>query len=179
MEEINLIRQRMLKGLIKPISAFVDMSEESVVERKEGEEWEEDGKKWIMSNGVPKKINIITKNIINDLFCPKCKKYLKTDVDVKLIKVSNMCSKCVAEFETTLKKEGKFEEFQKNEINKNIDYDIKCLQEELEAFLTMPLRKKHINDAGQELDIEFMDDRQVAIQKVEKKIEQLMKMKII
>jgi hypothetical protein len=165
-----------MRDLIKTPKIYITLNKKV---RKENETWEEDGKRWIHKNGVTKRDTILQEfSSTVPLFCPKCKSKFHHDNDIVMYKIHSMCMKCVAEFETQLRIEGKFEQYQKDMINKNIDYDIDRLKKELEYFLQTPLSNIRYNDAGQKEETIIEDDREVAIKNVNKKLQYLESLKI-
>ncbi|MBX6361018.1 MAG: hypothetical protein IRZ03_13165 [Acidobacterium ailaaui] len=64
------------------------------------------------------------------LFCPKCGNVMKNDnVTISLYKIHGMCIDCVTEEETKLKAEGKWEEYEKEMIKRNVETTKKMLYE--------------------------------------------------
>lgn len=94
------------------------------VERKEGEVWEEDGRKWTIKNGVKQnisKMQEIRKMGTFPVFCPKCKKKMSDRYDKPIYNVNRHCFDCQLKFESKLKLEGKFTQYQKTIHNSEID----------------------------------------------------------
>ena len=54
-------------------------------------------------------------------FCPKCKKVMKNRNDKPFYNIHKMCFNCVIDFEHDLKKQGKWEEYQRNVKNNELD----------------------------------------------------------
>ena len=95
---------------------------------KEGDVWEEDGRKWTIKNGVKQnvtKLDSLKKLVIPPLFCPNCKKQMKKRMDSDYYKVHRKCYDCVVYFETMLRKQGLFENYRKALHNKNLDAFLK------------------------------------------------------
>jgi bacterioferritin-associated ferredoxin len=94
----------------------------------EGDIWEEDGRKWTIKNGIKQnitKFDEIKKLHVLPLVCPKCFKLMKTHIDKPFYNIHKMCLNCVAEFETKIKVEGKWEEYENSIHNQEIDNLIK------------------------------------------------------
>lgn len=90
------------------------------IERKEGDIWEENGKQWTIKNGIKQtitKLDTVRKQVTLPLMCPKCKNSMVNRLDKIMYPIHNMCFDCVIDYETELKRLGKFEEYQSN-INK-------------------------------------------------------------
>tara|TARA_B100000530_G_C15933881_1_gene478177 strand:+ start:894 stop:1460 length:567 start_codon:yes stop_codon:yes gene_type:complete len=120
------------------------------VDRKEGDIWEEDGRKWTIKNGIKQNITKLDKakrahNV--PLFCPNCKKQMKLEADKSLYKIHQKCLSCVAEMETKLKKEGKFIEYRKNINNNEIDNKIKDFKNYVKDRLSQS-NDQFISEAG-------------------------------
>ena len=113
------------------------------IERKEGDVWEEHGKKWTIKNGLKQTVtrfDSIKKQIFAPITCPKCNKPMtKGHIDKYMFSIHKMCSNCVIEYETKLKYEGKFEEYTKDIIKQGIVYHIK----EMENILLELLMEQH------------------------------------
>ena len=84
------------------------------VDRKEGDIWEEDGKKWILKNGIKQTVtrfDSLKKAINLPIACPKCSKGMKTTtLNKKMWPIHKMCFDCVITMETELKRTGGYEE---------------------------------------------------------------------
>lgn len=105
------------------------------IKYEEGNIWEENGKTWTIKNGIKQtisKLDGFRKMDSLPLVCPKCNKPLKNHkLNRTMYSVHKMCADCVISMETELKREGKFEEYQK-QINKSgMEYHLK----EAEAVL--------------------------------------------
>ena len=90
----------------------------------EGDIWEADGRTWTIKDGIKQNITKLDKakkahNM--PLFCPKCKKVMKKRNDKVFYNIHKMCFDCVIDFEAQLRKEGKWEEYQRKIKNDEID----------------------------------------------------------
>lgn len=95
---------------------------------KEGDIWEENGRKWTIKDGIKQnitKLDKAKKTHLVPLFCPNCKKPMKKHFDKDYYNIYRMCFDCVIDFEHNLKKLGLWEEYEKNIINSDIDGFIK------------------------------------------------------
>jgi hypothetical protein len=101
----------------------------------ENEIWEENGKTWTIKNGIKQtvsKLDGFRKMDSLPLTCPKCQKPLKNHkLNRTMYSVHKMCADCVISMETELKREGKFEEYQKQINKRGMEYHLK----EAEAVL--------------------------------------------
>ncbi len=95
---------------------------------KEGDVWEEDGRKWTIKNGVKQnitKMDKFKKMGKMPLFCPECGTLMKKHLDKKVYPAYQKCFDCVVDYEAQLKKEGKakkyFEELRNAHIQSAMD----------------------------------------------------------
>jgi hypothetical protein len=106
---------------------------------KEGDTWEEDGKKWTIRNGIKQSITKLDKfkKILHfPLCCPKCTKPMKAnEVNKKIYSIHGMCLDCSIEMESKLKLEGKYEEYERNIINNNKNASLEEFERALESWL--------------------------------------------
>ena len=90
----------------------------------EGDIWEEDGRKWTIKNGIKQNITKLDgakHSVILPLFCPKCSKSMKPHLDKQWFIVNGHCYNCQVDYEFQLRKEGKFEEMEKQVINDHLE----------------------------------------------------------
>ena len=107
-------------------------------DHKEGDIWEENGKKWTIKDGIKQtytKLDNVKKEAILPLFCPNCKSLMKKRNDSKMYKIHKMCFDCVIDMEIQLRKDGKWEEYQRNIKNNEIDNRIKEFKTYIEERL--------------------------------------------
>jgi hypothetical protein len=108
----------------------------------EGDIWEENGKTWTISNGIKQtvtkhdKLKILTEF---PLVCPNCNKPMKDHpLNRKMYRIHSKCSDCVIEYETKLRVEGKYEEYEKNLLNLNKNISVNDAEQMFEDFLNNP-----------------------------------------
>lgn len=108
-------------------------------DHKEGDIWEERGKKWTIKNGIKQsitKIDSIKKMIVMPITCPNCKKHIKTDlVNKKMYAIHKMCLNCVVDMETKIKLDGKWEDYKSNIINNNKNASLHDFEMALESWM--------------------------------------------
>lgn len=95
---------------------------------KEGDIWEADGRTWTIKDGIKQnitKLDKAKKAHVMPLLCPKCKKVMKNRNDKPFYNIHKMCFNCVIDFEHELRKTGKWEEYERNIKNNEIDNKIK------------------------------------------------------
>lgn len=104
----------------------------TTIERKDGEIWEENGKQWIYQNGIKQtltKFDELKQLIILPLVCPKCDKPMSTSTsNKKLYSIHKMCLDCVIQFETELKRDGKYDAYQRKIKEDNVNGYLKDLE---------------------------------------------------
>ena len=146
---------------------------------KEGDVWEEDGKKWTIKNGVKQSITKLDKfkHLISlPLTCPSCKKPMKSDdINKKMYSIHKMCLGCVVEMETKLKAEGKYEDYEKNILNSNKNASLEDFERALDAWLEE--KDTFVSEQG---DIENWSggDKTKAYEEIKKKIQEWKKVDI-
>ena len=91
---------------------------------EEGDIWESDGRTWTIKKGIKQnitKLDKAKKAHVMPLLCPNCKKVMKNRNDKPFYNIHKMCFNCVIDFEHELKKKGKWEEYERNIKNNEID----------------------------------------------------------
>ena len=91
---------------------------------KEGDIWEEGGKKWTIKNGLKQnitKLDSAKKALRVPLCCPKCGGSMKHHLAKKMYKIHGFCfDPCTVEFEADLRKAGLYKEYERKMITGNI-----------------------------------------------------------
>jgi hypothetical protein len=105
------------------------------IDHKEGDVWEEDGKKWTLKNGIKQtltRFDSLKKAINLPIACPNCSKGMKTTtLNKKMWPIHKMCFDCVITMETKLKLTGGYEEYVRNITNRGVKTYIKDLEDAL------------------------------------------------
>jgi hypothetical protein len=101
-------------------------------DHKEGDVWEERGKKWTIKNGIKQTVtrfDDIKKKIFSPITCPNCNKPMtKGHLDKYMFSIHQKCSDCVIEYETKLKVKGEYKEYEREMIKKGVEYHIKEME---------------------------------------------------
>jgi hypothetical protein len=108
----------------------------------EGDIWESDGRTWTIKDGIKQnitKLDKAKKAHVMPLLCPKCKKVMKNRNDKPFYNIHKMCFNCVIDMEIQLRKEGKWEEYQRKIKNDEIDNRI----EEFKTYI-----KERLNESN-------------------------------
>jgi len=95
---------------------------------EEGDIWESDGRTWTIKDGIKQnitKLDKAKKAHVMPLLCPNCKKVMKNRNDKPFYNLHRKCFNCVIDMEHQLKKEGKFEKYQLDIKNNELDNRIK------------------------------------------------------
>ena len=120
-------------------------------DHKEGDIWEENGKKWTIKDGIKQtatKLDKVKKEAILPLFCPNCGSLMKNQHDPQMYKIHKMCFNCVIDMEAKLKLEGKYEEYERNIIANNAEAYLDDLEQYLlEAINTS--NNQYVSERGE------------------------------
>ena len=146
------------------------------VEHKEGDVWEERGKKWTIKNGIKQTVtrfDDIKKKVFAPITCPNCNKPMtKGHIDKYMFSLHQKCSDCVFEYETKLKAQGKYKEYERDAIKQGVQYHIKEMEGVL-LDLFMNSSEQFVTENGEieewkgkSLDKQFIQDIQDYIQKL-------------
>jgi len=122
---------------------------------KEGDIWEENGRKWTIRDGVKENITKLDKfkKTAVPLFCPECNKIMNNQLDPHYFKAHGACLNCVKKKETKLKTEGKWENHIKETHNKEIDKTI----EEYTQFMKMKMNESNDGFVTESGEVEKWD----------------------
>ena len=145
---------------------------------KEGDVWEEGGKQWTIKNGIKMtvtKLDKVKQAMQMPLTCPNCNQPMnKGRLDKMMYSIHKQCSDCVIKYETKLKQEGKFEEYQQNINKQGIIYHIKEMENVLLELAMNQSDESFVTEAG---DIETWKgkgtDTQQMIQDIQEYIQKL------
>ena len=115
--------------------------EKKIEDHKEGDTWEEDGKTWTIKNGIKQtvtKLDSIKKLMSMPLCCPKCSKPMKYhDLNKKMYNIHQMCFDCVIDMEAEIKKQGKWEEYEKGIMNANKNASLEDVEKAIDHWFNM------------------------------------------
>ncbi len=105
---------------------------------KEGDVWEEDGRNWTIKDGIKQnitKLDLAKEIHIMPILCPVCSHQMKKRFDKDYYKIHGKCFDCVIDFEHTLRKLGKWEDYEKRIHNGEIDMLAKDFQSWFEEMI--------------------------------------------
>jgi hypothetical protein len=146
---------------------------------KEGDIWEENGRKWTIKNNVKQnitKFDKIKKSIKTPLFCPNCKKQMKHKFDPSYYKLHKKCYDCFLYFVQDMKKLGTWEIYEKNIHNSDLEDFIKDFKDFVEDQLKIS-NESYVNEQG---DVEKWVggyDKERVLESLEKTVEYLKNLK--
>ena len=120
-------------------------------ERKEGDVWFENGKKWTIKNGIRRNVSKFNKaRKLNKipLQCPKCSKSLNHPAHKAMYKRWGMCLNCVTKWEYEMKSNGTYDEWLSQFDQKNFNAFIKDVTVEYNEWLESRNKNHYITEAG-------------------------------
>lgn len=152
--EKNVERIRnLVKGKVNDAVGVSAGYEKDYKDYKEGDIWEEDGRNWTIKNGIKQNITKLdeAKKLHRvPMFCPSCKKIMNKKNDKDFYTIHNKCFNCVVEFEHELRKKGKWEEYQRNIKNSEIDNMIN----DFKSFMNQRINESNDSFMAENGDIE-------------------------
>jgi hypothetical protein len=102
--------------------------------RKEGDVWEDmSGKKWTVKNGVTQNVTKLD-TAKTPFWCPRCTKPLNHRFDLKFWRINGHCMDCQIKEETEIRKQGKWEEYERNKMVRNYIAEVKDKIAELQSY---------------------------------------------
>jgi len=143
------------------------------IERKEGDVWEEAGKKWTIKNGIKQTVTRFDKlkeSINLPLTCPKCGKAMKNhNLNKKMWPLHKMCFDCVIVMETELKRTGQYEEYVRNLTTRGVKTYITELESALLELALEDSNEEFITEQG---DVEKWAGKGINKQKLAEEIQE-------
>lgn len=144
-------------------------------EYQEGDVWESSGKVWTIKNGLKQTVtrfDELKRLVVMPLTCPKCNKpMVKGKIDKQMYTIHQTCFDCVIEYETQLKRDGKFQDYQRNIINQGIAVHIKEMEDVLLELMLDQSEETFVTEAG---DIETWKGKNMDKQKISQDIQDYM-----
>lgn len=141
------------------------------IDRSEGEVWEEFGRKWTMKNGIKMSVTKLdrAKNAsFVPLLCPNCSQPMKTDYDKKMFYIHNQCLDCVIKYETQLKIDGKYQEYEDKMVKDNANFMLDEFANGFNSFLdSMDSNNGFVTEQG---DIEDWHVKALDKQKIREQV---------
>lgn len=108
-------------------------------QHREGDVWEENGKSWTIKNGIKMsvtKLDKVKELVLMPLTCPECGSLMKVnDYNKKMWSIHRKCFDCVIKMETEIKRQGKWDEYCANVMNRNKNAELDDLEAALEQWV--------------------------------------------
>lgn len=98
---------------------------------KEGDIWEEGGKRWTIKNGIKQnitKLDLAKKLAQVPLRCPKCGGPMEHHLSKKMYMIHGFCFDCTTKYEDSLRKAGLYKQYEKQMMTGNIKGFLRDLQ---------------------------------------------------
>lgn len=150
--------------------------EKSTQQRKEGEIWEENSKKWTIKNGIKisvTKLDRIKELVLMPLTCPECHTVMKVnDYNKKMWSIHKKCFDCVIKMESEIKRQGKWKEYSANIMNRNKNAELDDLEAALEQWVNE--EDSFVSEQG-EIEKWSGGDRKAIYKQVKEEIAELRK----
>lgn len=113
--------------------------EKSSSVHKEGDIWEENGKKWTIKDGIKQnitKLDSVKNLVIMPLSCPCCGQVMKPDMyNKKMWGIHGKCFNCVVKSESEIKRTGQWDEYVSSIMNKNKNAELDDLEKYLDEWV--------------------------------------------
>jgi hypothetical protein len=118
---------------------------------QEGDTWEENGKQWTIKNGIKQtvtKFDKLKQLVVFPLTCPECSKPMKSnDLNKKMFNIHSKCFDCVVEMEAKIKREGKWNEYEKGMMNANKNAMVDDFEKAFTEYITSK-NESYFTEAG-------------------------------
>jgi hypothetical protein len=117
----------------------------------EGDTWTEGDKTWTIKDGIKQNVTKLdtAKAAINlPIFCPSCKKVMKPHLDKKWFNMYKRCFNCQIDFETSLRTQGLWEEYQTLLHNSDVEGLIQEFELWINEEITHNSIQSYVTEAG-------------------------------
>lgn len=102
--------------------------------RKEGDVWEDAaGKQWTIKNGIRQSVTKLD-DAKTPWWCPRCSKPLNHRFDIKFWRIRGHCMDCVIKDESEIRRQGKWEEYERKVMLRNFIANITDKIAELQNY---------------------------------------------
>lgn len=133
-EAINNVRRKINEVLKKDEARIVVGWRPEMADRKEGDVWEDvNGREWTVKNGIRQSVTKLD-SAKTPWFCPVCEKSMSHRFDMKFWRIRGKCMDCVVKDETELRRQGKWEEYERNIMKANYLAALKDRIDELQDY---------------------------------------------
>jgi hypothetical protein len=145
-DALNDVRRKVGEVLTKQDNRLVfGWRGEAEPTRTEGDVWEtSDGRQWTMKNGIKQTITKLD-DAKTPWWCPECTKPMNHRFDIKFWKLNGHCMDCQVKEETEIRRQGKWEEYEKGKILRNYLAELRYKIEELQNYHDTVNKPEFIN----------------------------------
>lgn len=145
-DALNDVRRKVNEVLTKQENRLVfGWRGETEPTRQEGDVWEtSDGRQWTMKNGIKQTVTKLD-DAKTPWWCPRCSKPLNHRFDMKFWKLSGHCMDCQVKDETEIRRQGKWEEYEKGKMLRNYLAELRYKIEELQNYHDTVSKPEFIN----------------------------------
>ena len=134
-QALNDVRRKVAEKLNKDEKRLVfGWRGEPEPTRKEGDIWEDvNGKKWTIKNGIRQSVTKLD-DAKTLWWCPRCSKPLNHKFDIKFWRIRGHCMDCVIQDESKIRREGKWEEYERKIMLRNYIAEVEDKIAELQSY---------------------------------------------
>lgn len=134
-QALNDVRRKVAEKLNKDENRLVfGWRGEPEPTRKEGDVWEDvNGKKWTIKNGIRQSVTKLD-DAKTPWWCPRCSKPLNHKFDIKFWRIRGHCMDCVIKDESKIRREGKWEEYERKIMLRNYIAEVEDKIAELQSY---------------------------------------------
>lgn len=133
-EAINNVRRKINEVMKQTDERIVVGWRPDTQDRQEGDVWEGlDGRMWTIKNGIKQTVTKLDA-AKTPWFCPECKKAMSHKFDTKSYNKLGKCYDCAIREETKLRYEGKWEDYAREQLQKNYIAGLKEKIAELQHY---------------------------------------------
>ncbi len=139
--------------------------------RKEGDVWEDvNGRKWTIKNGIRQNVTKLD-DAKTPFWCPKCSNPLNHRFDLKFWRIRGHCMECNVKLETELRRQGKWEEYERKIILRNYIAETKDKIAELQSYYNEVTKPEFLLMNEHEKTIQMMETWDVDVNKIKADIQ--------
>jgi hypothetical protein len=145
-EALNDVRRKVAEKLNKDEKRLVfGWRGESEPKRVEGDRWKDsEGKEWEMKNGIKVRVTKLDA-AKTPWWCPRCSKPMNHKHDIKFWRIRGHCMDCVIKDETEIRRQGKWEEYERKVMLRNYIAEVKDKIAELQNYHDTVSKPEFIN----------------------------------
>jgi hypothetical protein len=150
-KDVNRLRNLVKGKHADKSQVSVGFSKGEEIYHTEGDTWTEGDKTWTIKDGIKQNVTKLDKarETVNfPIFCPSCKKPMKPHLDKRWFNMYKRCFNCQIDFETSLRTQGLWEEYQNFLYNS----DVEGMIQEFELWINEEIEhsdiQSYITEAG-------------------------------